>query len=328
MGRAKEFDNILDECLDRIIKGEDIQTCLAQHPEYAAELEPLLRTALDTRNAAAIKPRPEFRQRAGNEFQAAIRETPPHKTRNPFRWQVRWVAPVAVVIVLLIAGSGTVAAAGNSLPDSPLYRVKLATEAVQLAFTPSALGKAELYANFADKRVEEIIKMAEKGNTEQVEKVTERMDKQLIAMANLTATGEKDTTAANSAVLQAPAAIPQPTTPSTETPPVVITQVPAPIIVVPSPVVTETPAPSALRAQAQPEGVGQKNGSNDKGATQKPDKQEKLKNILTERIAENLKILQDELEKAPGSLKPALQRAIEVVQRGYEQARQNLEQAN
>ena len=47
------------------------------YPEYAAELEPLLKTALETRNAAAIKPRPEFRQRAANDFQAAIREMPP-----------------------------------------------------------------------------------------------------------------------------------------------------------------------------------------------------------------------------------------------------------
>ena len=88
------------------------------------------------------------------------------KARSPFRWQLRWVLPVAVVILLIIGGGGTVVAAANSLPDSPLYRVKLATEAVQLAFTRSDLGKAELYARFADRRVEEIVKMAEKGNTD------------------------------------------------------------------------------------------------------------------------------------------------------------------
>src|SRR4030065_274127 len=160
MGREKEFDKILDECLDYILDGGDIEACLAQHPEHATELEPMLRTALETRNAAAIKPNPEFRQRAGNEFQAAIREMPSQAPRSAFRWQVRWMTPLAVVIVLLMAGSGTVAAASNSLPDSPLYQVKLATESIQLAFTPSDLGKAELYARFTDRRVDEIIRMA------------------------------------------------------------------------------------------------------------------------------------------------------------------------
>jgi hypothetical protein len=318
MGRAKEFENILDECLERIIKGEDIETCLAQHPEHAAELEPLLRTALDTRNAAAIKPRPEFRQRAGYEFQAAIHEIPPHKVRNPFRWQARWMAPVAVVIVLLIAGSGTVAAASNSLPDSPLYRVKLATEAVQLAFTPSALGKAERYAQFADKRVKEIIKMAEKGNTEQVEKTTERMDNQLIAMANLTSNGGEVTAGTSFTAMNAPAAAPMTTVPSTETPSVA--QAPPPTVEAPPVIITQAPAPSTLRAQTQSEGA--------KGVGQGLDKQEKLKNILIEKIAENVKALKDELDKAPEALKPALQRAIEVAQNGYQQAISNLEQAH
>ena len=54
MGKEKEFDNILDECLERVIKGEDILACLADYPEHATELEPLLKTALDTRNAAAV----------------------------------------------------------------------------------------------------------------------------------------------------------------------------------------------------------------------------------------------------------------------------------
>jgi hypothetical protein len=324
MGKEKEFDNILDECLERVMKGEDILACLADHPEHAAELEPLLKTALDTRNAAAVKPRPEFRQRAGYEYQAVIREMPPQKAHNPFRWQVRWMAPVAIVIVLLLGGGGTVMAASNSLPDSPLYRVKLATETVQLAFTRSDLDKAELYARLADKRVEEIVKMAKKGNMEQVEKVTVRMDNQLIAMSNLTSKGGQGKAVTSSAVLQAPAAAPMPSTPSSETPSA--GQAPPPTIEVPSAPITQTPAPGAFRAETQPEGVKHGNASKDKNATQKHNKQTKLKDKLVKNIEENLKVLQDELEKAPEALKPALQRAIEIARKGYEEAINNLEQ--
>ena len=128
MVKMTEFENILSDCLDRLIKGKTIESCLKSYPHYAAELEPLLKTAQETLVAAAIKPSPEFRQRAANEFQTAIRNMPVQKQGRAFKWQLRLVLPVAVVLVLLAAGSGTVVAATNALPDSPLYSIKMATE--------------------------------------------------------------------------------------------------------------------------------------------------------------------------------------------------------
>ena len=90
-----------------------------------------------------------------------------------------------IVLVLLLAGGGVVAAAGNSMPDNPLYPVKLATEEAQLALTPSDMGKAELYAELADKRVVEIIYMADKGDAWQVEVIAQRLDKRLTKLARL-----------------------------------------------------------------------------------------------------------------------------------------------
>ncbi len=348
MGRESEFENILDECLEGVIRGEDIEVCLARHPEHAAELEPLLRTALDTRKAVAIGPRPEFRQRAGYEFQAAIRDTQPKGRRSFFRWQVRWMAPVALIIGLLMIGGGTVTAASSSLPDEPLYRVKLATESVQLAFTPSALDKAELYARFTDRRVEEIIIMADRGKVEQVEKTTERMNNELIAMANLAGPGAGPSESAGVATLRAPApataeAAPKaqmreaPTTapvpapaPAPEPAPSVeevpsLMQVPPPAIEVPSspeeeaPVITIPPAPASVK------GVGPENKRVAKDESEKSDKQEKLRTILSQKAAKNSKALRDHLEKVSEKLKPALEQAIEVADRGYEQALENLD---
>ena len=334
MEKAREFDNILDECLDRVMKGQDIETILALYPEHAAELEPLLKTALDTRNAAAIKPRPEFRQRAGYEFQAAIREMPAHKARNPFRWQLSWMAPVAIVIVLLLAGGGTVVAANSSLPDSPLYRVKLATEAVQLAFASSDMAKAELYARFADERVQEIVKMADKGNTQQVEKVTERMNNQLIAMANLTAAGGKSVATANYNKLQAPAVNPAPAMNATLPPETTETSAGQSSEVqttqaatdnTPPVIVTQSPETNTLRSPTQKDGAGHENGYNNKNTNQKNDRHGKLKNNLVKKTEENLKALQDRLEKAPEALKPAIQRAIDILLNGYEANISNLD---
>jgi len=118
MKKRKEFNNILDECLERVLtEGEAIEQCLASYPELAAELEPLLQTALATRNASAVSPHPEFRDRARYQFRAALQEMEVKRSRRFFSWQPRWATAVIVVLVLLLAGGGTVTAAGNSMPD-------------------------------------------------------------------------------------------------------------------------------------------------------------------------------------------------------------------
>ncbi len=57
MKKGKRFDNVLNECLERLLKGETIEQCLQSYPEQAAELEPLLRTALAAKRVSAIQPR-------------------------------------------------------------------------------------------------------------------------------------------------------------------------------------------------------------------------------------------------------------------------------
>jgi len=93
---------------------------------------------------------------------------------------------VAIVLALLLAGGGgTVAAAAGSMPDESLYPVKIASEQVRLALTPSPLGKAELYASLADKRVAEIIYVANKGDARRVELTTQRLNYVLTRIAVL-----------------------------------------------------------------------------------------------------------------------------------------------
>ncbi len=73
MMKSREFDNVLDECLERLLtKGETIERCLQSFPKHADELKPLLETALATRQAAAIQPRLEFRNKAKYQFYAAL----------------------------------------------------------------------------------------------------------------------------------------------------------------------------------------------------------------------------------------------------------------
>ncbi len=307
----RDFDNILDECLERVlIKGETIDKCLAGYPEYADELEPLLRTALDAREAAAIKPRPEFTEKASYQFQVALQETESKKSRGFFGWQPQWAAAVIVVIVLL-AGSGTVAAANNSMPDEPLYQVKLATESVRLILTPSALGKEELYVKLADKRVGEIIKMAEKGKVKQVEKATERLDECLIAMSSLAMSGGGESVGGGLATSGAT----PPGMTAEEAPQAQVGEEPS--------AMEKAPILAAPKAPGSPEGTVLSRGGSDKGF--KVDKQAKLRMILSRRAAENPEALRVVLKRAPESVKPALRQAIEVAGAGYERALKHLD---
>jgi hypothetical protein len=184
MKTDKEFHNILNECLERLLKGETVEQCLKSYPQQATELKPLLETALAAKRASAIKPRADFKARARYRFRSALSEAAP-RPRPSIGWFPRWATVTAIVLALLLAGSGTVVAAGNSMPDSPLYPVKLATEQAQLALNFSQMGKARLCAEMADRRVEEIIYLANKGDFQQIEPVTQQLDNRLAMLASL-----------------------------------------------------------------------------------------------------------------------------------------------
>jgi hypothetical protein len=309
MSKTKDFDNILDECLQRLLAGESVEACLSRYPEHAAGLEPLLRTAWDTLKATDIRPRPEFRDRARYQFQMAVREMPVKESRGFFTVFKPALVTVAVLAVVLLAGGGVVAAAGSSLPGSPLYSVKLATESVRLALTPSTLGKAELNAQFADRRIDEIIQLAENGDVSLIAATTDRMNRQLMEVANMSGTSWE---AAENSFLaaQAPAATTVPTVfPSPTSTPIPSTKETSPSV--PMPTVT-APFPD--------EGLLGAADNRTSGGAQENNEQSQLRDTILQQYYENIQALHEELERAPESLKPVLRHAIEVAQAAYETA--------
>ncbi len=183
--KNSEFENILDECLDRLDRGETLEQCLQSYPEQAAQLEPLLQMAQAVRKASAILPRSEFKARARYEFHSAFQAEATKKRQSLFSLRPRWAVALMVVSILLLVGGGTAVAASNSMPDSSLYPVKLAAEQVQLTLTPSNTGKARLCAVLTDRRVAEIICMASRGDARRIELVTQRLDERLAMLAEL-----------------------------------------------------------------------------------------------------------------------------------------------
>jgi len=169
-----KVEDILNECIERVMGGESIEACLARYPEHAPELEPLLRVAVATATASQVEPRPGFKAEARYRLQAALQK-PRRRRFALLRGQPKWVGAVAGVLLLFLAGSGTVVASASSVPGDVLYPVKTATERVRMAFARGDEARAELEIAFAERRAQEIVVLSERGRVEKVDAVVDRL---------------------------------------------------------------------------------------------------------------------------------------------------------
>jgi hypothetical protein len=193
------FEHVLDECLSQLNTGElGLEEVLARYPEHEAELRPLLRVAMLVRQTPRAVPSREAKaagrqqllaavvrkkqERAQAQAQARVRLgllprlrqnvatlvqpwTLPYQMRQPLRLAQ---AIAAVLLIFSLVSAGTVGVAADSLPDSPLYTIKRATERVQLALTSEPESKARLHMSYSEKRLDEarILWEAGKGLSE------------------------------------------------------------------------------------------------------------------------------------------------------------------
>jgi hypothetical protein len=178
MSRKIRIEDILDNCLERLFKGESIEDCLRDYPWQASELEPLLKTSLALfQKSAAIQPNPEFKAKVGSQLQGMLRakrEKAEEKAMGPI-WRRRWAVAMSTVLVVLLAGVGTVAASADALPDESLYAVKLATEQARIALASSDIDRAELHIQFAERRATEIAEIARQGQVSEIPALTEQV---------------------------------------------------------------------------------------------------------------------------------------------------------
>lgn len=142
---GEPVEEILEECRQRLARGGTIESCLAAYPARAAELAPLLSVLVQARGLAR-DPDPRYAAAARRRFQAALATAKQNRGRAVARsgrfagWLTRLAVPLALVLILSLSGLGLVQASDGSLPDSPLYPVKQASENVGglLATSPPA----------------------------------------------------------------------------------------------------------------------------------------------------------------------------------------------
>ena len=165
---ADRIQQVLQDCIELLRQGVSPEECLARYPEYAQELEPLLRTALNAQGELTPGMPPAARTRARARVLAVWDHR--HLPRQR-RWGLpfflpRWAAmAVSVVLAIVLGGVGTVAAAGGAVPGDPLYPVKEIREGAQLWFARSPETKVAMYTRLVKERAEELRELAAKGRT-------------------------------------------------------------------------------------------------------------------------------------------------------------------
>jgi hypothetical protein len=162
----RSYVPILDECLAAIMRGETVDDCLTRYPRQAERLRPMLEIASRVGHVPAMTARPVAQAAAWNSVRLRAADLRSGKHRGvslPTFNYGPWLRPVAIVLALFFAigaaGSGTALAAQDSLPDSPLYRVKLATENVHLWFVFDERHEAEILLDQSAERTDEIREM-------------------------------------------------------------------------------------------------------------------------------------------------------------------------
>jgi len=311
---ANRIEEAFNDCFERLSRGESLDSCLSSYPEQAMELDLMLRVAFDVkRRAYPVQPRPEFKYWSRVRLQGVqdymSRQAAPQKA-SPFNYRRNLAISVAGLLVLVIASSGTAAASYESMPDQPLYGVKMAVEQAQLTLAVSDVDKAEVYANLAGKRAHEIEAMARQGKADYLASTSARMDYQLDQAESYIVKYQAANTAVTAATTQTATAV----TSAAEVPAQPAQSVPS----------------STTRVKPPFTAVDGKTGSGQTtikrplppGATNV----NRAKTALNSSTAKSLAALQDALAKAPESARPAIINAIERIKKANEWSQRNVDE--
>ena len=166
MGR--QLDDMLNECLERLAGGEDIYECVRRYPDHAGELLPLLQSATATVQAAEETRSPEARARGRARLAEALtaRGVREKRRRSLLSW-IPLARPMAIGLALVaataLAAGWTTVASSDSLPGDALYWVKTTKESVSLRIPRSEMNRAQIHANLAGVRGEELRRLIASG---------------------------------------------------------------------------------------------------------------------------------------------------------------------
>jgi hypothetical protein len=160
-----EYD-VLEDSLQALERGQDLDSILARHPDLAQELRPILEASLLARTSDRA-PIPSDVQRRGRtrllQHAAELREARSSKRHTLIPFFPRLAITLGIVGVLVLSSTGLVNASGNALPGDQLYPVKRTWEDVRLLFVFNSQGRELLQSQYEQERLDEIDELLMKG---------------------------------------------------------------------------------------------------------------------------------------------------------------------
>jgi len=106
---TEDFDRILDECIDRINRGDNVADCLSDYPAYSERLRPLLQSMHDIQKTYTFAPSADTKRAARQKFYATLgkqgRMTPVLSLFRAIPRPAVWGTIAVLVLVLAIVGA-------------------------------------------------------------------------------------------------------------------------------------------------------------------------------------------------------------------------------
>ena len=163
----------LENCLQDIEQGADLESVLFRYPELADEIRPILEASAAARSMVVPPPSAEVLRRNRARVLQRAAQLREGKVRSSQRL---WFAPLrriavtlAVVAMLFVSGTGLVGASSNTVPGDQLYPVKRTWEGVRLLFTFNAQERDVLEIEHENERLHELQELFAKGRSEEVD---------------------------------------------------------------------------------------------------------------------------------------------------------------
>ena len=162
----RALEVLLQQGLEAQAQGQSLDAFLAQHPEEAADLEPLLSFAAQLEDSWNTTPTSGARATARYQVLAHASQRPrgllaalgllPQLPRP-------LVVGAVTVLFLALGSTGAVSASANALPGDPLYPVKTGWEQIQVSLTFDEAAKTRAYATLAERRTDEVAELKSQG---------------------------------------------------------------------------------------------------------------------------------------------------------------------
>jgi uncharacterized protein DUF5667 len=167
---SEAIAEILAKCLERMEAGASLESCLADFPKQAAELEPLLQMTQQMKYLTNVGPRQTFARSARvhleNQLVTSGKVVTVQRLNRRTRQQAKLLPQmrfsmsmlqisIAGVLALAATTGGAAYAANASNPGDVLYGLDLAMENVQLNLAPDLSSQVQLRLEFASERLAE-----------------------------------------------------------------------------------------------------------------------------------------------------------------------------